>query len=108
MSHHVVNLLIFHNITFLKIELKKPILSTGKLELFTALGQANPNAIRMLADKIRPELYRKMLRIGFFVEDVDELLNDVLVITISNIRKQTFTFQDFHPSAYALGVGCSV
>ncbi len=83
-------------------------MSTGKLELFTALGQANPNAIRMLADKIRPELYRKMLRIGFFVEDVDELLNDVLVITISNIRKQTFTFQDFHPSAYALGVGCSV
>lgn len=88
----------------MKIELKKPILGAGKQKLFTALGQADPNAIRVLADKIRPELCRRMLRIGFFVEDVDELLNDVLVITISNIRKQTFTFQDFHPAAYALGV----
>lgn len=75
-----------------------------KQELYISLGKASPSAIQQLAKRIQPDVRKACLDVGLSLEDAEELLNDVLVITIANIRKQTFEFQDFHPAAYAMGV----
>lgn len=85
-------------------ESQKEIDQNKKREAYISLSKASPVAIRQLAKQIQPDVRKACLNAGFSLEDAEELLNDVLVITISNIRKQTFEFQNFHPAAYAMGV----
>ncbi len=79
-------------------------ISDQKSALYDALGRADHTAIRTLADKIRPDVRKAVIRAGLAIEDAEELVNDILVITIANIRKKTFQHQDYHPAAYAMGV----
>jgi len=79
-------------------------LLTDKRAFYDALGRAEPTAIRVLAGKISGDVKKVARQAGLSVEDAEELVNDAVVITISNIRNQTFLFTDFSPAAYAHGV----
>jgi len=79
-------------------------LLADKQALFNALGRGDSAAIRALAGKIRYDVDQAARYAGLSGEDVEELLNDAMVITITNIQKQTFLFSDFSPAAYAKGV----
>lgn len=75
-----------------------------KRALFDALGRADASSIRLLVRKISTDINRMAKRANLSPEDSEELINDVLVIIISGIRKGNFQYLDFHPAAYALGV----
>jgi DNA-directed RNA polymerase specialized sigma24 family protein len=79
-------------------------LLADKEAFYHALGRAEPVAIRALAGKIAYDVERAALNAGLTAEDAEELVNDAVVITISNIQKQAFLFSDFSPVAYANGV----
>lgn len=76
----------------------------GKKEFFFALGQAESEAIRFLASKISYGIKQATAKAGLQPQDAEELLNDSIVITISNIRDGKFKFMDFSPASYATGV----
>lgn len=71
---------------------------------YEALGRSESVAIRALAGKIAYDVQQAAKKVGLTPEDAEELLNDAIVITISNIQKQVFLFTDFSPVAYAMGV----
>ncbi|MBV6441752.1 MAG: hypothetical protein EPGJADBJ_03441 [Saprospiraceae bacterium] len=71
---------------------------------FEALGRAEPAAIRQLAAKIVTGVRQMSARAGLSPQDAEEILNDAVVITISNIREGKFRFMDFSPATYASGV----
>ncbi len=75
-----------------------------KRAFYDALGRAEPLAIRALAGKISYDVKQAALRAGLTLEDAEELVNDAVVITISNIQNQSFQFTDFSPVAYTNGV----
>jgi RNA polymerase sigma factor (sigma-70 family) len=79
-------------------------LLTDKQGFFDALGRAETTAIRALAGKISYDVKQAAMRAGLSTEDAEELVNDAVVITITNIQKQSFQFTDFSPASYALGV----
>ena len=79
-------------------------LLADKRAFYDALGRAEPTAIRALAGKISGDVKKVARQAGLSVEDAEELVNDAVVITIANIRNQTFLFADFSPAAYAHGV----
>lgn len=85
------------------LKTKKDLL-TDKKGFYEALGRAEPVAIRALAEKIAYDVKQAAQQAGLTAEDAEELLNDAVVITITNIQKQTFQFTDFSPAAYANGV----
>ncbi len=74
-------------------------------QFFHDLRQANHGAIRLLAQKIATTIRRSAFRAGLSKEDVEELINDAVVITISKIRAEKLTYPEYQPVAYALGVG---
>ncbi len=84
-----------------KEELK---LLADKQAFYNALGRAEPAAIRVLAEKITYNMGQAVLHAALSPEDAEELVNDAVVITITNIQNQTFLFSDFSPAAYANGV----
>jgi RNA polymerase sigma factor (sigma-70 family) len=86
-----------------KIPLKKNAPSFSKKQLYEALGAADEAAIVFLADKVSTDVRQAGRRGGLAEEDIEELLQDVIMITITSIRKGSFEFMDFHPAAYALG-----
>jgi RNA polymerase sigma factor (sigma-70 family) len=75
-----------------------------KQAFYDALGRGEPAAIRALAGKIRHDTTRLALFANLTAEDAEELVNDAVVITITNINNHTFLFSDFSPVAYAKGV----
>lgn len=75
-----------------------------KRALYDALGRADKASILFLVKKTSTDINRMARKAGLFPEDIEELINDVVVIIISGIRKGKFQFMDFHPAAYALGV----
>ncbi len=79
-------------------------LLADKQAFYHALGRAAPAAIRALAGKISYDVKQATLQAGFTVEDAEEIVNDAVVITISNIQNQSFLFAEFSPAAYANGV----
>lgn len=78
--------------------------SVEKQAFFDALGRAESQAIRNLAKKISYGVKQATSRAGLLPQDAEELLNDAVVITISNIREGKFKFMDFSPASYAAGV----
>ncbi len=76
-----------------------------KLEFFNALHGADRQAIQFLAKEITYKLRQAAFKARLQTEDVEELINDAVVITISNIREGKMQFMDFSPVAYATGVG---
>ena len=76
-----------------------------KREFFDALMQADQGAIRLLAKNIAYNLRQAAFKVGLREEDAEEIINDALVITITNIREGKMTFMDYSPVAYATGVG---
>lgn len=75
-----------------------------KKAFFEALGRAESQAIRLLSQKIIYELKDATAQAQLTSEDAEELLNDAIVVTISNIRNGKFVFSDISPVAYAKGV----
>ena len=73
-------------------------------QFFIKLKNADPGAIRELASKISYRTNQMVRQANFSTQDAEELVQDALVITITNIRKERFQFQKFTPTAYALGV----
>src|SRR5690606_14971276 len=65
---------------------------------------ADVSTIRVLAAKVVPDVRRVVRQAGLDDEDIEEVLNDAILVTLSSIRKGTFQFMDFHPAAYTLGV----
>ncbi len=72
--------------------------------LFESLKRAETGAIQQLAVQITPGTRRAALNARLSLLDAEELVNDALVITINNIRKGSFQFQNFTAAAYANGV----
>lgn len=79
-------------------------LLADKKGFYEALGRAEPVAIRALAGKLAYDVRQATQHAGLTAEDAEELLNDAVVITITNIQNQAFQFADFSPAAYANGV----
>jgi len=79
-------------------------LLADKKGFYKALGRAEPVAIRALAGKLAYDVRQATQHAGLTAEDAEELLNDAVVITITNIQNQAFQFADFSPAAYANGV----
>lgn len=77
---------------------------SDKQAFYHALGQADRNAIRLLGRQITPGVRQSVSRYRLNNQDVEEIVNDALVITISNIRDGKFSFEDFSPVTYANGV----
>jgi hypothetical protein len=75
-----------------------------KQAFYDALGRVEPAAIRVLAEKITYNTGQAVLRAALSAEDAQELVNDAVLITITNIQNQTFLFSDFSPAVYANGV----
>ncbi|MEZ4961853.1 MAG: sigma-70 family RNA polymerase sigma factor [Saprospiraceae bacterium] len=71
---------------------------------FDALGRAEPAAIRLLSQKISYGVNRAASNAGLPPEDAEELVNDAIVITITNIKEGKFQFMEFSPATYAAGV----
>lgn len=71
---------------------------------FEALGRAEPPAIRLLSQKVKYDLKEATSQVKITPEDAEELLNDAIVVTITNIRNGKFQFADVSPAAYAKGV----
>lgn len=83
---------------------KKNALLDDKQAFFEALGRADREAIQLLAGKITPAVRQATAQYRLPAEEVEEVVNDSVVITISNIRQGKFHFQDYSPTAYAKGV----
>lgn len=79
-------------------------LLNNKKAFYDALGMAQPVAIRALAGKISFNVKQAAKQAGLMPEDAEELLNDAVFITISNIRDGSFEFDGVSPAAYANGV----
>lgn len=77
---------------------------SDKRAFYDALGRVEPTAVKLLSEKIKYEVRKASKAAGLQSEDAEELLNDVVVITISNIKKGQFPFSDYSPVAYAKGV----
>ncbi len=77
---------------------------SDKRAFYDSLGRVEPTAVKLLAEKIKYEVKRTTRAAGLSSEDAEELLNDAVVITISNIKKGKFPFSDYSPVAYAKGV----
>lgn len=77
---------------------------SDKRVFFDALGQADSDAIRFLAQKISYSIRQSAFKARLAAEDVEELINDAIVITIGNIQQGKVQFMDYSPVAYALGV----
>jgi RNA polymerase sigma factor (sigma-70 family) len=75
-----------------------------KRTLYDALGKADVSSIHLLVEKISTDINSMAKRAGLSPEDIEELVNDVVVVTIFGIRKGKFQFMDLHPASYALGV----
>lgn len=92
--------------TYRKVKAKEEeeIKPDSKEALFNALGRAEAPAIRLLVKKVSTDIKTAARRARLTPEDIEELINDVAVITISSIRKGKFQYINFHPAAYALGV----
>ncbi len=75
-----------------------------KESLYRSLGAVETRGIQFLISKISTDIKTAARKGNMSPEEVEELINDVVVITIRNIRKGTFQFVDFHPATYALGV----
>ncbi|MCB0522476.1 MAG: sigma-70 family RNA polymerase sigma factor [Lewinellaceae bacterium] len=71
---------------------------------FDALGRAEPAAIRLLSQKISYGVNRAASNAGLPPEDAEELVNDAIVITITNIKEGKFQFMEFSSATYAAGV----
>lgn len=71
---------------------------------FDALGKAETSAIQLLARKISYGVKLAATNAGLRPEDAEEILNDAMVITITNIREGKFQFMEFSPATYATGV----
>lgn len=78
--------------------------SAEKKAFFQSLARAERAAIRELAKKISYGINQATSRAGLQPQDAEELLNDTIVITISNIKQGKFKFMDFSPASYASGV----
>jgi RNA polymerase sigma factor (sigma-70 family) len=78
--------------------------STDKQAFYDALGRAEPAAIRALAGKIAYDVKQATQHAALSAEDAEELVNDAVMITITNIQNQSFLYSDFSPVAYAKGV----
>jgi RNA polymerase sigma factor (sigma-70 family) len=87
---------------FQKTEERK--LLSDKQAFYDALGRAEPAAIRALAGKIAYDVKQAALHAALSAEDAEELINDAVMITITNVQNQTFLYSDFSPAAYAKGV----
>jgi len=92
----------FKDFTFGKREEEAPL--NPKEALFDQLSRAEVPAIRALSAKITPDIRREARQAGLSLQDVEELVNDALFITVKSIRNGQFQFQDYHPAAYARGV----
>ncbi|MCB0644751.1 MAG: sigma-70 family RNA polymerase sigma factor [Phaeodactylibacter sp.] len=75
-----------------------------KQAFFDQLRRADMAAIRQLAVKVLPEVRHAVKKAGLPKEDVEEILNDAILVTIKAIRTGRFQFRDYHPAAYAKGV----
>ena len=78
--------------------------TAGKKAFFERLKQADVATIRSLALMIAPEVRSLVRQAGLPGEDVEELLHDAILVTLSAIRKGAFQFIDVHPASYAKGV----
>ncbi|MEQ8702710.1 MAG: sigma-70 family RNA polymerase sigma factor [Phaeodactylibacter sp.] len=72
--------------------------------LFEQLRRADVAAIQELAAKVLPEVQHKVKKFGLAKEDVQEILNDSILITLKAIRQGRFELQDYHPAAYTKSV----
>ena len=80
-------------------------LLSDKKAFFDALDKMDPKAVRLLGKKIESDIKQAARNGRLSPEDAEELVNDAVVTTVSNIRKGTFPFIDSSPVAYAKGVG---
>lgn len=78
--------------------------ASDKRAFYDALGVANSQAIRFLSSKITPSVRKAVAQYRMDKQDIGEIVNDALVITISNIRDGKFSYMDFSPATYANGV----
>lgn len=71
---------------------------------FEQLRLAEVGAIQQLALLVLPELRQATKQAGLAKEDVEEILNDAILITLKAIRNGNFQFMDYHPASYTKGV----
>lgn len=76
----------------------------GRKVLFEQLRKADVSAIQELAAKVVPEVQQKVKQFGLAKEDVQEILNDSILITLKAIRNGQFEFRNYHPAAYTKSV----
>lgn len=76
----------------------------GRKVLFELLRKADVAAIQELAVKVLPEVQHKVKQYGLAQEDVQEVLNDSILVTLKAIRNGQFEFKDYHPATYTKGV----
>jgi len=79
-------------------------LLSDKKAFFDALGRVDTSAVKLLRQKINYDVRQAARQTNLSPEDAEELLNDAVVITVTNIKKGKFLYTDFSPAAYAQGV----
>lgn len=91
-------------LSFLKSSTDKLRWLSDKRAFYDALGRVEPTAVKLLSAKIEYEVNKAVKVAGLQSEDAEELVNDTVIITISNIKKGQFLFSDYAPATYAKGV----
>src|SRR5690606_16084221 len=73
-----------------------------KHSFYQALKALDPAAIRYLADALNVSI-KRLPNIYFLSrEDIEELRNDAILITLKKLQDGSFQFQEYDPLAYAM------
>ncbi|MEZ4954024.1 MAG: hypothetical protein R2825_10660 [Saprospiraceae bacterium] len=81
-----------------------PVFSKDKQAFFAALKELDGAAIRHLSEKLSvliksiPNIYLLQK------EDIEELKNDAILVTLKKMEEGTFVFQDYDPVTYCMAV----
>ncbi|MEZ4932588.1 MAG: hypothetical protein R2788_10770 [Saprospiraceae bacterium] len=81
-----------------------PVFSKDKQAFFAALKELDGAAIRHLSEKLSV-LIKSIPNIYLFQkEDIEELKNDAILVTLKKMEEGTFVFQDYDPVTYCMAV----
>lgn len=83
---------------------RNPDTFSDKKTFFEALRTLAPKAIRHLSEKLLPLIHSVGGVYLLSREDIEELNNDAILITLQKLQDGSFQFQDYDPVSYALGV----
>lgn len=101
---HFVNFFSFMTWSLLKPLRPSKKFQKDKKAFFEALAKLDQEAVLYLGEKISYDVRQGAKEAMLSPEDTEELLNDAILITVSNIKKGKFKYMDFSPATYAKGV----